>query len=76
VTPRQQKVLEFVQAYITVKGYAPSYNNIAQGLGLKSRSNIHRIVHDLRIAGFLKIDPHKFRSLKVVDKSVKRMMAL
>lgn len=43
---------------------------------MKSRSNIHRIVHDLRIAGFLKIDPHKFRSLKVVDKSVKRMMAL
>ena len=76
LTPRQELVLEFVHAYIKLKGYAPSYNNIAQGLKLKSRSNIHRLVHTLRQKGYLRVQAHKFRSLKVADKGIRKILAL
>jgi len=76
MTERQKQVLEFIQAYILLKGFAPSYNNIAQGLDLKSRSNIHRIVHELRRLGHLKITAHERRSLRVLDKTVKEMVKL
>lgn len=74
-TEAQVKVLEFITAYMKVKGYAPSYMNIAQGLGLKSKSNIHRLVHELRIRGLLKLNPYKVRSLKL-DSSVNSIVKL
>jgi repressor LexA len=76
ITEKQRNVLEFINAYIKLKGYAPSYMDIAVGLNLKSKSNIHRIVHELKKRGFLQIKPHLVRSLKVVDKSVNKMMSL
>ena len=76
MTERQKQVLEFIQAYITLKGFSPSYANIAQGLELKSKSNIHRIVHELRRQGLLHVKPHEFRSLKIIDKSVQDMVKL
>jgi repressor LexA len=76
VTERQTLVLEFIQTYIRMKGFAPSMQDIATGLGLKSRSNIHRVIHDLRRQGHLRLNPHKVRTVKVVDKTVKEVAAL
>jgi len=45
-------------------------------LGMKSRSNIHRIIHSLRRMGHLRLNPHKVRTVKVVDRSAKEMSAL
>ena len=50
--------------------------NIAQGLELKSKSNIHRLVHRLKEQGLLHVKPHEFRSLKIIDKSVQDMVKL
>lgn len=76
MTERQTLVLEFIQTYIRMKGFAPSMQDIATGLGLKSRSNIHRVIHDLRRQGHLRLNPHKVRTVKVVDKTVKEVAAL
>jgi repressor LexA len=76
MSPRQKQVFDFIQAYIKLKGYAPSYMNIAQGLELKSKSNIHRLVHKLKEEGLLHVKPHEFRSLKVIDKTVGQMVKL
>jgi repressor LexA len=76
MTERQRQVLEFIQAYIVLKGFAPSYTNVAHGLNLKSKSNIHRIVHELKHLGHLQIKAHERRSLKLRDKSVKEMIKL
>ena len=48
MTERQKLVLEFIKTYWDMKGHAPSMQDIATGLNMKSRSNIHRIIHDLR----------------------------
>jgi repressor LexA len=76
LTQRQLRVLEFIQAYIKMKGFAPSMQDVATGLGLKSRSNIHRIVRYLEDNGLLTTVPHKFRTIKLRDRSVEKMLAL
>lgn len=75
-TKRQLLVLEFIKTYIQMKGHAPSMQDIALGLGMKSRSNIHRIVHNLRSQGKLSVNPHKVRTIRVTDKTVKEMASL
>jgi repressor LexA len=76
MTPKQKLVLDFIELYIKMKGYAPSYLNIAQGLGMKSKSNIHRLVHELETDGYIVIKPHLVRSIKLNDKSVNQMVNL
>jgi repressor LexA len=76
MTPKQKLVLDFIELYIKMKGYAPSYLNIAQGLGMRSKSNIHRLVHELRAEGHINIKPHLVRSIKLSDKSVDHMVNL
>jgi len=76
MTPKQKLVLDFIELYIKMKGYAPSYLNIAQGLGMRSKSNIHRLVHELKTEGHIDIKPHLVRSIKLSDKSVDHMVKL
>lgn len=76
MTSRQRMVLEFIQTYIKMKGFAPSMQDIATGLGLKSRSNIHRIIHRLEKYGLLVTSPNKVRTIKLRDRSVEKMLSL
>ena len=76
MTERQMEVLQYIEDFISVKGFSPSYGDIATGLNLKSKANIHRIVHRLKDMGFLKLDPHKVRSVETLDRTVQNMMIL
>jgi len=76
MTERQMEVLQYIEDFIAVKGFSPSYGDIATGLNLKSKANIHRIVHRLKDMGFLKLDPHKVRSVETLDRTVQNMMSL
>jgi repressor LexA len=76
MTPKQKLVLDFIELYIKMKGYAPSYINIAQGIGLRSKSNIHRLIHELRKEGHLEVRPHLVRSIKLSSKSVDEIAKL
>ncbi len=55
---------------------SPSYEVIAKGIGLKSKSNIHRIIHRLKADGHLVTKPYKFHAIKLVDTSAQAMMKL
>lgn len=74
--PREKAILEFIKAYVRLHGVSPSYEVIAHGVGLKSKSNIHRFVHRLEEMGYLRIKPYKFRSIKVIDRSVAEIASL
>jgi repressor LexA len=76
MTERQKIVLDFIAMYIKMKGYAPSYQEIATALNLRSKSNIHRIIHSLQKKGLIHVKPHMIRSLKLMDKSVDKMVSL
>lgn len=76
MSKRRQLVLDFIRAYIRLHGVPPSYEVIAKGIGLSSKSNVHRIVHRLKEDGHLTVRPYKFHSIKLVDTSVKTVMSL
>ena len=76
MTKRQTMVYDFIRAYIAIHAFAPSYEDIASGMGLKSRSNVHRLVHQLRKQGLLPVRARKFRTLQIVDRSALAMAAL
>jgi SOS-response transcriptional repressor LexA len=76
MTEKDQLILDFIKAYIKLHGVAPSYSVIARGVKKSSKSNIHRVVHKLIAEGKIIIKPHKARSIKVIDKSVKAVAAL
>jgi repressor LexA len=76
MTEKRKKVLDFINTFIKMKGFPPSYAEIAQGLNMRSKSNIHRHVHNLRESGLLQIKPHMVRSMKVIDTSVDTVVKL
>ena len=76
MTERQRLVLEFIKTYMEMKGFPPSMQDVATGLGMKSRSNIHRVIHDLKRNGLLTLRPHKVRTLKLQDRSAKEVASL
>ena len=76
LSKRRQLVLDFIRAYIRLHGVPPSYEVIAKGIGLSSKTNVHRIVHRLKEDGHLTIRPYKFHSIKLVDTSVREMVRL
>jgi repressor LexA len=76
MSKRRQLVLDFIRAYIRLHGVPPSYEVIAKGIGLSSKSNVHRIVHRLKEDGHLTVRPYKFHSIKLVDVSVQQVTRL
>lgn len=59
------RVYKFIRAYIALHGVAPSYSIMMNGLGMRSRSNMHRIVNDLVKGGYLEKAPRKFLGIKL-----------
>jgi repressor LexA len=46
-------VLDYVRRFLAEHGHAPSYEEIAHGLGLSSASTIHAHVENLKLKGYL-----------------------
>jgi len=63
LTPKQHKFLQVIQSFIQANGYAPSYEELRQLTGLKSKSNVHSKMHALKRRGYLNFLPHSSRSL-------------
>ena len=76
MTPRWEMVLRFVEAYIKMHGVSPSYEVMAKGLGMRSRSNMHRMVQRLREEGHLDVKPRKVYGVRVRDRSVEEVLSL
>lgn len=76
MTDRWKLVLEFIRAYVKRHGVSPSYEVMARGLGMRSKSNMHRIVKRLEGEGLVSVRPRKFYGVRVVDRTVDRVMKL
>ena len=60
-------ILDFITEFIASNGYAPSYQEIADRLGLKSRATIHQHVRTLEDKGYIKAKENHARALELVD---------
>lgn len=65
LTRKQRDLLMFINDYTSRTGLSPSFEEMKEGLDLKSKSGIHRLINALVERGFLARLPNKARALEV-----------
>lgn len=65
LTKKQRDLLLFINDYTQKTGLSPSFEEMKDGLELKSKSGIHRLINALVERGFLERLPNKARALEV-----------
>ncbi|MDR1827267.1 MAG: transcriptional repressor LexA [Methylobacteriaceae bacterium] len=66
LTPKQRELLRFIQERLYSDGVPPSYDEMKEKLGLKSKSGIHRLVTALEERGFIRRMPNRARAMEVI----------
>lgn len=68
LTRKQHQLLTYIDNHLKTEGVPPSYDEMKDALGLKSKSGIHRLITGLEERGFIRRLPHKARALEVLKK--------
>jgi repressor LexA len=66
LTRKQYELLAFINRRLSESGVSPSFEEMKEALGLKSKSGIHRLISGLEERGFIRRLPHRARALEVV----------
>ena len=66
LTRKQHELLLFISRRLTASGVSPSFDEMKDALGLRSKSGIHRLITGLEERGFIKRLPHRARALEVI----------
>lgn len=71
LTQKQAEVVAFIREYLATHEYAPSYREIAAGLGLSSPATVHQHLQALRKKGFLDLEERSARSVELAQKAAR-----
>lgn len=66
LTRKQHELLLFINAKLSESAVSPSFDEMKDALGLKSKSGIHRLISALEERGFIRRLPHRARALEVL----------
>ncbi len=66
LTAKQQQLLLFIDGRLNSGGVSPSFDEMKDALGLKSKSGVHRLINALEERGFIKRMANRARALEVV----------
>jgi repressor LexA len=66
LTKRQKQILDYLDSFIEVNGYSPSFEEIADNFGYSSLATVHEHLTNLERKGYLRKDYNKSRSLELV----------
>lgn len=66
LTEKQYKLLMFINKTLKETGCSPSFEEMKDAVGLKSKSGIHALIEALEERNFIKKLPHRARALEVV----------
>lgn len=67
LTRKQQDALEFIRSFIAERKIPPSYNEIADALGVKSKSVVCRVVDALEDRGHIRRLAKRARSIELIE---------
>ena len=65
LTKKQFELLTFINRRLSESGISPSFEEMKEALGLKSKSGIHRLITGLEERGFIRRLAHRARALEV-----------
>src|SRR4029078_8227494 len=63
ITPRQQRILDFIAETVRDRGYPPTVREIGEAVGLTSSSSVHAQLENLERKGLLHKDPTNPRAM-------------
>lgn len=66
LTKKQHELLQFISRHLSQQGVSPSFDEMKEALGLRSKSGIHRLITGLEERGFIRRLPHRARALEVI----------
>lgn len=66
LTKKQYELLLFIRDRLGNTGVSPSFDEMKDALGLRSKSGIHRLISGLEERGFIRRLAHRARALEVV----------
>lgn len=66
MTRAQFDLLRFIVEAIATTGIPPSYPEMMEGLGLRSKSGVHRLVTALEARGYIRRYPKRARAIEIV----------
>jgi len=66
LTRKQNELLNYIELVIATDGTSPSFEEMKEALGLKSKSGVHRLIAALEERGFIRRLKHRARALEVV----------
>jgi repressor LexA len=66
LTRKQYELLNFINRRLAEDGVSPSFEEMKDALGLRSKSGIHRLISGLEERGFIRRLPHRARALEVI----------
>ncbi|QDZ10548.1 LexA family protein [Devosia ginsengisoli] len=69
LTKQQAVVLTFTRSFIADSGFSPTYDEIAEGVGLSAKSRVCAIVDQLQERGFVRRLPGRARSITIVGRA-------
>lgn len=65
LTQKQTATLDIVKHYIQTMGYAPTTQEIAKALGIRSRGVVHRYLKALEAEGYIRLEAHQKRNIRL-----------
>jgi repressor LexA len=65
LTRKQHELICFIQDRLDQSGISPSFEEMKEALGLRSKSGVHRLISALEERGFLRRLPNRARALEV-----------
>ena len=68
LTKKQKILFEYLDKYIDGSGISPSFEEMKQALGLKSKSGIHRLITSLEERCYIRRIKHKARAMEITKK--------
>ena len=66
LTQKQHELLDFIRHRLEDTGVSPSFDEMKDALGLRSKSGIHRLVSALEERGFVRRLAHRARALEIL----------
>ena len=66
LTRKQQELLLYINRRLAEDGVSPSFDEMKDAVGLKSKSGIHRLITALEERSFIRRLPHRARALEVL----------
>ncbi len=76
LTKKQHELLSFLEERIAKSGVTPSFEEMKNKVGLKSKSGIHRLISALEDRGFIKKLPFKARAIEILKSANKKSKSL